>query len=959
MKVIFICFLIIQSAIIVKGQNYIVEYFGKESGLLDRNLTSIQQDDLGFIWISTLNGNLYRYDGYDFLLFNKYLNLKLSTPIYALGKANNGNIWICGDGITVLNPSTLQITSYYSGSNIYGKNSNQQNLFFSFLRGPNNDIWLTSSSGIFVVHNDDLNQLSQIQVENPLNLDPEHILLDENNNIWLYTLKSLHLFEDGIFKQRPINKQINLGKSIIFPTVNIKNEILGYYVEDLNSTYSLDNKLLSKGNKIDSIVNWNFIRKYFSNLDSKLKTLANNKNQRWFTTFTSTDQTIWIGTYAGLFKLTPNNRIFSSIVSLSNHSIRAFYEDKQTSNLYFGTYNGLLKFNPTNNKTSYLNNKLAYKILYKKGKRILVMTEIDGLKWWNLENGYEIKVNTGEQGISNSTATYIIKDTLYFAFRSKIYKYDLNIEKLYSENINLSKKIDSINGNIYSIFINSNHEFWISTNEGVICLDQYGKNIHQSILGKPYFTNDIFITSFYEDNSKQLWLTSKNYGIFNINLEQKLIEHYTQKDGLANDETYGILCNNDGSSLWISTANGLSNFDNKKKQFKNYYENEGIANNEFNRCAYYQSSDGTFYFGGINGVTFFKPDNIKKENISFLPILSSYKIYNSKGDVKTYPYLGKINDNIVLKSTDNIIEFQVSSSDYVDLSKRTYKFFLEGFDNDWSSTTNSNNTIRYTNLPAGNYTLNLKSIGGLGEWSNNILSVKIIILQPFYKSFWFFVFILSLFLIFLYLIFKYRIAQIKKYNDIRLSIGTNLHDELGGTLYAINFTANSLVDANNYDLSKLQTLKSLCQKAYKNMSDIIWAINPENQTFEKLMIKMDDEAISILGNYYSSYHFKTENVNIKSKIRLDIAHHILMIYKEALVNIIKHTVPTSIEVKLNNSPIFELEISNNYNLVSYSELRSGNGLNNIKKRSQQINGKLEIHNNTNFFKIKIILKEKL
>lgn len=770
----------------LNGQSYIVEYFGKESGLSDRNITSLQQDNLGYIWIGTLNGSLYRYDGYNFVLFNKYLNLKPSSPIYSIGKTQDGNLWICSDGIRVLNPSTLESKIYYSGTTLYGENSSQQNLFFSFIRTKNNDIWLSSTSGVYVARNANLLQLNPVKIETPLGSYTTQLILDEKDNIWLCDFRSIYKLEEKKFVSK-----VTFENDFIYPSINLRNRFVGCYSEKTNHWYSM-----TKENLPSNVVNWNFIRTYYNNIENKLKTLTNNKNQRWFISFTSTDNTIWVGTYAGLFKFTPKNNIFSTLTTLNNHSVRAIYENKHNSEIYFGTYSGIKKYNLKSNQYINISNDIAYTIIAKKENRLLVMSEAIGLIWLNLSSGKKNYITLQEGVTSNSTATFLEGDTLFFGYRGKVYNYNIKDEKLSSHNIDLSNIIDSAVGTIYSIFRYQKHEFWISTSEGVFCMNQNGSIINQSILKNPSFTKDIFIVSFYEDKFNNLWMTSKINGIFKINFKQGLIDHYTQKDGLANDETYGILSNDGGNTLWISTANGLSCFDTSKKQFKNYYENDGLAHNEFNRSAFLATSDSTFYFGGINGVTYFKAKNIKKDSLSFAPFLTRYNIYNSDGKVNSNFLFGEIKDNIELKPNDNIIEFEVSCSDYVDLNKRTYKFFLEGFDKNWVSISNGNNSIRYMNLPAGTYTLFVKAIGGLGEWSRNSLQVKIKVIQPFYKSLWFTFIIFIIFSSLVYAVFKYRLNQIKRYNDIRLSIGSNLHDELGGTLYAINFTGTASFKKN-------------------------------------------------------------------------------------------------------------------------------------------------------------------
>ena len=88
--------------------------------------------------------------------------------------------------------------------------------------------------------------------------------------------------------------------------------------------------------------------------------------------------------------------------------------------------------------------------------------------------------------------------------------------------------------------------------------------------------------------------------------------HYLAKDGLANNVVYGIL--EDGSgNLWISTNQGISKFDPQKEIFKNYDSNDGLQSNEFNAGAFFRSSSGEMFFGGINGFNRFFPKKIQDD----------------------------------------------------------------------------------------------------------------------------------------------------------------------------------------------------------------------------------------------------------------------------------------------------------------------------------------------------------
>ena len=103
--------------------------------------------------------------------------------------------------------------------------------------------------------------------------------------------------------------------------------------------------------------------------------------------------------------------------------------------------------------------------------------------------------------------------------------------------------------------------------------------------------------------------------------------HYSNKDGLPNDVVYGILSDDDGN-LWMSTNKGLSKFNPRTKTFQNYETKDGLQSNEFNRYAFCKTSDGTLFFGGVNGFNYFNPRELGSNNTLPNIIITDFKIGN-------------------------------------------------------------------------------------------------------------------------------------------------------------------------------------------------------------------------------------------------------------------------------------------------------------------------------------------
>lgn len=113
------------------------------------------------------------------------------------------------------------------------------------------------------------------------------------------------------------------------------------------------------------------------------------------------------------------------------------------------------------------------------------------------------------------------------------------------------------------------------------------------------------ILCLYEDTSGVLWVGTHGGGFSCSKPDTLNFTNFTENDGLPNNVIYGILEDETGN-LWISTNFGISRFNPATETFRNFTVSDGLQSNEFNQSAYAVDSNGTMYFGGINGSTSFQ-----------------------------------------------------------------------------------------------------------------------------------------------------------------------------------------------------------------------------------------------------------------------------------------------------------------------------------------------------------------
>ena len=115
-----------------------------------------------------------------------------------------------------------------------------------------------------------------------------------------------------------------------------------------------------------------------------------------------------------------------------------------------------------------------------------------------------------------------------------------------------------------------------------------------------------FINCVYETQNDVFWIGTRE-GVYSYNEKKNTIKHYTTANGLPNNVLYGILEDSFGR-LWMSTNRGLTCFNPETEKFRNFTQTDGIQSNQFNSSSYCRTTTGQMYFGGIAGITTFRPE---------------------------------------------------------------------------------------------------------------------------------------------------------------------------------------------------------------------------------------------------------------------------------------------------------------------------------------------------------------
>lgn len=743
-----------------------------EDGLSQGTVETIIQDDQGYIWLGT-NDGLCRYNGYEFKIYKHDEELENSITnnyIVDIKQDNSGNIWVgTANGLSKIDTKTDLITNY--NMNDEEKSLSHYNI---------GDILITKSGDVLVGTSDGLNIYNEKKDEfyRIFNKDSDlssqfirSLAEDENQNIWVAT-------NNGIDKI-----DIKNNKNIIsFKTGDGKFDISEndiYVVRYDPKGYIWAGALKEGLNRID--INTNEVKQY-KNDDRDEKSLPGNHVKD---ILRDSSGNLWVGTDNGLAKYneqtenfaTYKNKIYDK-TSLVNDEVFSIQED-ESGLIWVGTYAGISMFDPNTNIEHYkkdpfdensISDNPIHGIYEDKDGLLWVGTNSKGVNVINRKN-YNVKhlnKTSKDYPISDDNINDIvgIDNKIFIATKNGLNEVDKDFKT-----INIYNTEDGIcNNNITALFADSKKNVWIGIANGISVLNT---NTNEIIDITDILTNhnieDQYIKVIYEDSKGNYWvgcfidgglvkidpnkrtienyrnkkedktsISSNNirsivedkngnlyigtsYGLNKLNESNNTFERYSEKDGLSNNTVYGLLVD-DNNNLWASTNLGISKLDTNTMTFETFNIIDGFQGNEFNGRAYYKNKSGELFFGGINGLNIFRPNDINRSRYVPTVIFDEFKVNG-----KVYKDI----NNQEFKYNENTINISVFISNYKNTKNIQYMYKLEGVSDSWDISRSNN--INYSDLAPGTYTLKIKARSYSGKVSDES-AVKFIIKPPIWKS---------------------------------------------------------------------------------------------------------------------------------------------------------------------------------------------------------------------------------
>ncbi len=790
----------------VYSQDLKFEHLEDSYELKFNTVVKIIQDSTGLLWFATNNG-LLRYNGYEFKIFNKkkYKNLK-SHVIPTIFEDSKRRLLIgTRKGLYCYNYQ-------YDRFKLIFKNKNKRiTLVNTIFEDNKNRIWIGTYSGIFILDKNDKLIKSYIYNKDDSNSILHNtigkISRDSNNKTWILTLNGLSMYNNkNSFINYPL-PQDNKTKRIWATTSYLNSDDEIWIAAKNKGLMKFDIKKLKYNSYKDNFIG-----------------AENLKNNLIYDIFQDSN-TLWISSIKGLIHFDVKTNEWEIIkndhnitTSISQNDVRYSFKDRNNNFWVCTLGGGINKISKNSlyfsnikagNKKNNLNNKMVWSIYKDKSDNILYGTD-DGLNFWDKKEGrfYYYKDNSANSDFNDDFFMSIFEDhnsNIWIGTSGKgLKKFDRKTKTFTTFKRSVKDKKSLSSNVITKLYQDKEKNLWIGTSFGLNrynyknnefaktkknknfplahlfpVLDIIEKNSNELYIGtrRGFFEfdkkknilqkNTIFssidtIVSVILRDNGFLWLGT-NSGLYRLNMKLKTLIKYNKQDGLS-DASIRSIIKTDKNTLWISTDFGLSKFNIQKESFTNYYKNNGISGNRFNARASIKARDGKLYFGGLNGVTSFYPENIIEDTIVPNIIITDFKLFNKDVNIgensilkTTIQYTKKIN----LKYNQNFFSFEFAALDFTNPKKNKYKYKLSGIDKDWVFSDAGRRFANYSGVAPGNYTFTVKGSNSNGVWNNKGVSINIYIETPFWNTWWFRLFLALFTVIIIIFLYKKRIKNIE------------------------------------------------------------------------------------------------------------------------------------------------------------------------------------------------------
>jgi ligand-binding sensor domain-containing protein/two-component sensor histidine kinase len=958
-------FLIAASSFAASGSTnsiarYSVRIWQSDDGLPHNSVWAVAQGAQGYLWVGTQQG-LVRFDGL------RFVGLEESAPpelkrgwITALCATPDGSLWIGCDGYGLSRMSGGAFTHFVEADGLPNLHIN------SLVQSRNRTVWIGSEGGITSYKD---GRFTTFTDKNGLgNNSVKAVCEDHEGNIRAATSRGLS----------SINSAGTIS-TINFGTNSVPNTLKGVCEDSKGNIWVSSNEGITRHSdtgrtfysQTNGLPDHTSTALYHDRSDrvwvgtySGLACIVNREvvakpmNEAGFgdlvyTIYEDREENLWVGARDGLYRLTPARfTTYTAQEGLSCNNVMSVMEDRHGA-IWMATWGGGLDemkdgkihvYGTTNALT--LDSVLS---LYERR---------DGAIWVGMD--FDGGVNLLKEDRTNSFlkpngAIGQVVHALYEDHEGTLWvgtKFGLNILK--GGKLAAYTTAKGLAGNVVMvIYQDSQGQVWLGTDGG---LSQWNRGKFTNFTTHDGLPNNL-INAIHEDSDHALWIGTKG-GLSRFK-DGKFVS-YTSKQGLFSDEIYEIL-EDDFGNFWMSCRTGIFRVNKKDFDAVDHGAAKSVACTVFGKAdglvsvqcngvakpAGWKSKDGRLWFPTIRGVV--AVDSRFKMNDQLPPMRIEKVIAN--GEVqKLNSGAGGQNSTefppIKIRPGRGELEIHYAALSLQAPEKNRFEYKLANVDPNWMDAGPRREAF-YNNLEPGSYRFYVRGCNNDGVWNEAGIVLPIVLLPHFWQTLWFKSMIPIAVGLLLFAWYRFRMAQLREIERLRVQIAADLHDDVGARLTKVAMVTEFMErETAPTDKSKphVENIAKTTREVIQAMDEIVWTINPKNDTLDNL------------ANYifqYAQEYFQNTGVRCRMDLPPQLPyyplsteerHNIFMAVKEALNNVLKHAHATEVRISLAVEGIaLRIVVTDNgCGFVLNGSHHGGDGLNNMKERLTRIGGRLEI-----------------
>jgi len=528
---------------------------------------------------------------------------------------------------------------------------------------------------------------------------------------------------------------------------------------------------------------------------------------------------------------------------------------------------------------------------------------------------------------------------------------------------------DGLPGNAVSAIVeDARGNLWVGTENAGLASFQDGKfGVYQAGTNGPP-GNDISCLDLDPDGV--VWVGTSGHGLARFSRGKWTA--YSTHDGLVSDSISYLIEDGEGY-LWIGSNLGLmriskQSLDDVAKGTVNtlagrtYAETDGLPTRECSsgsQPAAYRTSDGRLWFPTTKGLAYVNPAGLKPNLQPPLVMIESVLVDGQ--EQKTNRLSPVWPQSVTIPPGHDRLEIYYTALNFSAPNDVRFKYRLEGHETAWTEAGDTRVAF-YNKLPPGDYRFHVEAGNEDGTWNETGSELAVTVQPQFWQTGWFRAAIILGFLGLIAAVVRYlstqklhrqlqALQQQEALEKERFRIARDLHDQLGANLTQVALLGE-MAEADKHSPEEVgahaQQISQAARDTTRSLDEIVWAVNPSNDTLDGLITyacKYAQEYLAVAGLRYRA--------DVPPQLPAfilppDVRHNVFLAFKEAVNNIVKHAHATEARIRLRLAPdAFTLEIEDDgHGIASPGSATGRNGLRNMRKRMEDIHGEFSVSGRT-------------